>query len=236
MRKNLLSVSADSKTTKGEKFGFLTGMLGFAPFDLSGVNVCPFAKVAGCADACLNTAGRGGFSNVQKARLNKTLFFFNEREAFFDNLWLDIEKLTRRADRLGMVPAVRLNGLSDIEWEGESFTRDGIEYPNIFAAFPNVQFYDYTKNPRRDRLPPNYDLTFSLSGAKDFARFNALALSRGMRSAAVYRGPMPREFMGRRTISGDDSDLRFLEGSKRIVMLKARGKARTDRGAFVFDF
>jgi hypothetical protein len=236
MRKNLLSISADAKTTKGEKLGYLTGMLSLAPFNLSGVNVCPFAKVAGCFKPCLNLSGRGAFSNVQKARLNKTLFFFNERETFFDNLWLDIEKLSRLADRRGMIPVVRLNGLSDIEWEGETFTRDGIEYPNIFAAFPNVQFYDYTKNPRRDRLPKNYDLTFSLSGAKDFARFNALALSRGMRCAAVYRGPMPREFMGRRTINGDDTDLRFLDRPERIIMLKAKGKARTDRGAFVFDF
>jgi hypothetical protein len=40
---------------------------------------------------------------------------------------------------------VRLNGTSDIRWELIPVTIDGIEYRNLMEAFPELQFYDYTK-------------------------------------------------------------------------------------------
>lgn len=52
----------NQKTLKGEGRGYLTGVLHLAPFNLSGVNVCPMAELAGCYEACLNTAGRGGIA------------------------------------------------------------------------------------------------------------------------------------------------------------------------------
>ena len=39
--KKLLSVSADAKTIKGEKFNVLTGILYLAPHNISGFLVCP---------------------------------------------------------------------------------------------------------------------------------------------------------------------------------------------------
>ena len=77
--------SGNSKTIKGEKLGWTTFGLHLAPFNLAGKNVCAHAS-AGCAAACLNTAGRGAMSNVQKSRIAKTQKFFADKNAFFDAL------------------------------------------------------------------------------------------------------------------------------------------------------
>ena len=50
--------NGNAKTIKGEKLGFITFGLHLAPFNLSGFNACAWAS-KGCAEACLNTAGRG---------------------------------------------------------------------------------------------------------------------------------------------------------------------------------
>jgi len=173
---------------------------------------------------------------VQIARLKKTLYYLENRAHFFENLSRDIEAVIRKAERENLTPVIRLNGTSDILWESQFFLRAGIEYKNIFEAFPETQFYDYTKDSiNRDVLPANYDLTFSLSGAKGFQKFNNLAISKGMRCAAVFRDRLPAKFMGRTVFNGDESDLRFLEDKNIIIGLKAKGRARHDKTGFVFD-
>ena len=223
----LLSVNADTKTIKSNKAGFLTGILYLAPYDLSGVNLCPFAKVAECHVACLNTAGRGVFNNVKSARLRKAKLFNDNRGEFMAQLIEDIHKLKAQAKKKNLQAVVRLNGTSDIEWEkimlGEF---------NIFGLFPDLQFYDYTKNPNRKNLPANYDLTFSYSGVESFIKFNRQALSNNMRIATVFR-IMPSEFLGRQVINGDDHDARFIEDKNLVIGLKAKGKARQDKTGFV---
>ena len=52
----------------------MTFGLHLAPHTLSGYNVCPHAS-KGCAEACLNTAGRGRMNMVQDARIKKTIMF-----------------------------------------------------------------------------------------------------------------------------------------------------------------
>lgn len=223
----LLSVNADSKTIKSNKAGFLTGILYLAPYDLSGVNLCPFAKVAECHVACLNTAGRGNFSNVKNARLRKAKLFNNNRGEFMAQLIEDIHKLKHQAKKQNLQAVVRLNGTSDIEWEN---IRVG-EF-NIFGLFPELQFYDYTKNPNRKNLPANYDLTFSYSGVESFIKFNRQALNNNMRIATVFK-IMPAEFLGRKVINGDEHDARFIEDKNVIIGLKAKGKAKKDLSGFV---
>ena len=227
MTYKLLSVNADTKTIKSNKAGFLTGILYLAPYDLSGVNLCPFAKVAECHVACLNTAGRGVFSNVKEARLRKAKLFNENRGEFMAQLIEDIHKLKRQAKKKNLQPVVRLNGTSDIEWEN---IRVG-EF-NIFELFPDLQFYDYTKSPFRKNLPANYDLTFSYSGVDSFIKFNRQALSNNMRIATVFK-IMPSEFLGRQVINGEDSDARFIEDKNLVIGLKAKGKARYDKTGFV---
>jgi hypothetical protein len=235
--KQMLSISADAKTIKGQTQGYLTGILYLAPADMAGYkNVCPFAIKAGCYEGCLNTAGRGAFSNVQTARFNKTAMFFENKELFFYNTVKSIIRLIKRAIRLNLIPVVRLNGTSDIQWENESFSFDGIQYDNIMAMFPDVQFYDYTKIPTRKNIPTNYDLTFSYSGIHGFqAHYNKAKQNPVYKRFAVVFDKaqnIPTLFDGMKTIDGDKTDLRFLDGVG-IVALYAKGKAKKDLSGFV---
>jgi hypothetical protein len=234
--KALLSVSSDAKTVKGETLGFLTGILYLAPATTTKWNTCPMAKIAQCDKACLNTAGRGAFSSVQTARVNKTVWFFEERQTFMQQLVVDIKRVIRKAKRKGLVPLIRLNGTSDIRWETVGFSDiDGTEYVNIFAAFPDVTFYDYTKDANRKDLPANYDLTFSYSGVQGFQPFVQIAIAKGMRMAVVFRKEqdIPNTFKGISVVSGDKSDVRHLDDDGVIVGLYAKGKAKLDTTGFV---
>jgi len=224
----LLGVSTDAKTIKGETKGVLTGIMYLAPHKLSGTNVCPMAELAGCVAGCLNTAGRGRFTNTQLARIRKTNLWNSDREWFVTRLQRDIRSLIRKANRLGMTPMVRLNGTSDIRWE--------IETPELFEEFADVQFYDYTKIPNRKNLPDNYHLTFSYSGANERYRdFYRAARDNGMNVAVVFRKFIPETFLGMPVVNGDESDIRPLDPQGVVVGLKAKGKAKQDTSGFVVD-
>lgn len=231
--KTLLSIDTNAKTVKGQTLGFLTGILYLAPSDQSGHQICPMAKLAQCEAPCLYTAGRGAMSSVQRARLNRTALFFNERDWFMQQLVQDVAALVRKAARRGMTPLVRLNGTSDIRWENIRMA-DG---RTIFEAFPDVQFYDYTKLANRRDVPANYDLTFSYSGAAGFREYARRAIDAGMRVAVVFRTreSIPETFQGLQCIGGDDSDVRHLEPRGVVVALYAKGPARRDMSGFVID-
>jgi hypothetical protein len=223
-----LLTMANAKTVKGEVLGFLTGILYLAPHWISGRNVCPLAT-DGCSAACLYSAGRGAYTNVQEARIRKTHEFFADRELFMRTLDNDIGALLRKAERMGLTPAIRLNGTSDIRWE--TIPVDGAE--NIMALYPTVQFYDYTKIPNRRGLPANYHLTFSR--AESNADHIQTALDHGMNVAVVFRKELPETYLGLPVINGDVSDVRFNDPAPCIVGLKAKGKARKDTSGFVVD-
>jgi hypothetical protein len=156
-----LLTPGNPKTEKGRGAGYWTFILHLAPAKLSGFQTCPMAT-NGCRAACLNTAGRGGMmagvsrltldmveagirNTIQKARIRKTRAFFEHRLDFMDILHADITKAIRLARKGGFRPAFRLNGTSDIRWE----TVPVRGFRNIMDAFPDVQFYDYTKLPNR---------------------------------------------------------------------------------------
>jgi hypothetical protein len=223
MKYKYLSVGNDAKTVKGQKKGYLTGILYLAPAQQAGgKTVCPFST-AGCRRVCLYTAGRGAFNVVQQARIRKTQEWFADPVAFVAALKEDIKGLVKDATNKGLTPAVRLNGTSDIEWE---------KY-GIMEEFPFLQFYDYTKWPynRRQNLPPNYHLTYSLS-ERDSSETTSWGWwkLRKVNTAAVFFGDLPTTFLNRPVINGDESDLRFTDPPGVIVGLKVKGKARTDMG------
>jgi hypothetical protein len=151
-------------------------------------------------------------------------------------LVVDITKLINKARKQGLQPLVRLNGTSDIRWEAVSFVDiNGVEQTNIFDVFPDVQFYDYTKDVNRKALPSNYDLTFSYSGVEGFQPFVDKAVSKGMRMAVVFRkeSEIPMTFKGIKVVSGDKSDVRHLDDDAVIVGLYAKGQAKLDNTGFV---
>ena len=221
--------TANPKIQKGTKMGYLSFILHLAPSDLSGKNTCPKAT-PGCIAACLNTAGRGGMFKrgettnvIQKARIRKTEYFFADRAAFMDDLVSDIMRAVNYARRKGLTPVFRLNGTSDLSWEKYP-TRYGAD--NIFAQFPTIQFYDYTKVlGRKVKHLPNYHLTFSKADGNDADV--AEALLQGMSVVAVY------DAIPEGTPSADETDLRFLDPKGIMLGLKAKGRAKKDYSGFV---
>jgi hypothetical protein len=237
---SLIRAGNNAKTIKGDKKSqYVTAIMYLAPADLAGgKTVCPFADKAGCKAGCLNTSGHGSFNSVQQARINKTRRFLSDRTQFMLDLFNDIEKFVAKCNKYGRLPAVRLNGTSDIAFE--HIPVNG--YANIMAAFPQVQFYDYTKIYKRayNTLPDNYNLTLSYSGAnRDYAArvFNA-HFETGTNLAVVYRTKEQATLHAEYTanvVYGDDTDLRFLDPQGSIVALYAKGKARSDKSGFVID-
>ena len=232
--KLLSEASTNAKMAKNEQFsGYLSAILHLAPSTLSGHNVCPAAS-KGCAMACLNTAGRGRFNNVQEARIRKTKLLYSNQTEFMANLIKDINSLVKKATKQNKKAVVRLNGTSDIDWENIKLAEHAGK--NIFELFNNVQFYDYTKriNRLKNKLPKNYHLTFSLS--ENNKRVAQLALAKGFNVAAVFRTNMPKQYMGRRVKEGISHDFRFKEGYKGLIIgLTAKGKAKKDISGFVID-
>ena len=226
----LLSINSDTKTSKGKKFGYLTGILYLAPHKISGRNFCPNAS-KGCAEACLYSAGRGKFTNVQQARINKSRYFIENRQEFMLNLINSIEKLIRKAERENLIPVVRLNGTSDINWENIKINPYRL---NIFELFPTVQFYDYTKSMSRASLVKidNYHLTFSRSEDNDLAVRKLNKFYNDVNIAVVF-DKLPKKYLGRKVINGDLSDLRFKDDAGVIVGLIAKGDAKKDFSNFV---
>lgn len=227
MSLKLLGINGDAKTVKGTKYGFLTGILYLAPANISGWEVCP-SRSEGCTAACLFTAGRGAYDNVKDARVRKTQLLFKNRAEFLAILDNDIRLLKVKAAKKGMVPCVRLNGTSDLGWEG--IARE------LMQKYPDVQFYDYTKVLGRmlrfleGKFPSNYHLTFSKSESNDADVLQVL--QNGGNVAVVFKN-MPVQYNGYNVVDGDASDLRFLDSTNVIVGLKAKGKARKDTSGFV---
>lgn len=245
-----LLTTGNPKVAKGEAHGVLTAIMHLAPSTLSGRNTCPHAT-AGCAAACLNTAGRGGIgldadglNVIQAARIRRTRYFHRDRAAFLAALVTEVEAHVRTAERHGLRPAVRLNGTSDLPWESFPVTRGGETFPHIFAAFPAVTFYDYTKWPLRLRKVsaiPNYSLTFSLSEHPDADARAADYLAAGHGVAVVFgvrkSAPLPDAYALAGhiapVIDGDATDLRFTDPAGVIVGLRAKGRGKRDTSGFV---
>ena len=221
--------TANPKIQKGTKLGYLSFILHLAPADLSGRETCP-KRTAGCTSACLNTAGRGGMFKkgektnvIQKARIRKTKYFFEDRDAFMKDLYQDIVKAKKFADKQGLIPVFRLNGTSDLSWEKYEVGTTGL---NLFQLFPTTQFYDYTKVlGRKISHLPNYHLTFSKADGNDADV--AKALEQGLSVVAVY------DEIPQGVPSADETDLRFLDPKGTMLGLKAKGRAKKDYSGFV---
>jgi hypothetical protein len=216
----------NTKTVKGEKYGWKTYIMYLAPFtqNETGKNICSHAS-SGCVEACLFGAGRGGmYTSVEQARINKTNYLLADRPQFFAQLVKEIGKLVAKHEKNEEQVCVRLNGTSDLAWE-KFKVQDG---KTLMELFPSVQFYDYTKNHLRFErvLPTNYHLTFSRSENNEEHVENILA--KGY-SVAVVFDELPETYKGYKVINGDDSDLTFLQPNGVILGLKY--KKMTGRGA-----
>ena len=219
--------SANLKLGKSGTYG-----LSLAAAGLSGSWQCCRYRTAGCESVCLESAGKGSLDSVQRGRIWKTRLLGSHPEFFIRELAGELRSALGRRPldslgrRYGRVP-VRLNVLSDLAWE--RFAPALFQDPTLKAC----QYYDYTKNPRRD-APANYHLTFSAS-----ERTSDLVAAAGHYGtvAVVFstlRGrPLPSRWDGLPVLDGDVSDSRWQDAAG-IVGLRAKGLAvGDDAGGFV---
>ena len=221
----LIGVGNNAKTVKGDGSEYLTAILYLLPDNF----LCPMSEIAGCKEPCLNTAGRGRFDNVQKARHRKSLMLKKLPEEFEKLLRVDLDKFQRYCQRRDIQPVVRLNGTSDRNWK------------NIIVDYPDIQFYDYTKvfNRVSKNWPSNYHLTLSYSEASEYYRDKVVEYANKYNAnmAVVFRDKnnIPDTFLDRPVIDGDSDDLRFLDPDNVVVALYAKGGAKRDTTGFVID-
>jgi hypothetical protein len=255
--KGRLITTANTKVEKNIKDGFYTGVVHLLPdYDIE--RVCPFAGL--CSKLCLTNAGNPAYlAGKLKARYARTALCFENRQLFLFYLAIDIARHCIDAAKLGLNPAIRPNGTSDIPFESKAYrllvtaammpllARYGVNAEigkayTIFELFPEVQFYDYTKiYARLGREPENYHLTFSLDGQNN-VNSAELALRRGY-SVAIpfYTLPDSVELNGRiySVFDADKTDFRPLDPRGQIAGLKykrnAGGKANNVNNGFIIE-
>jgi len=229
-------LTRNPKLVKSDKEDVLTAGIAMAASWASGYNGCNDASI-GCGLACLTYSGHGqkhmvidGSHHVHIARVTRMLLWMEYRDQFKARLLHEIGLHKRKADRLGVTCSVRPNVVQDVMWEKL--------FPEMFSAFPDVVFYDYTKNIRRDVSHiPNYSLTFSLNESNGL--FIETAFMKGWNVAVVLRNAdkvLPKQFMGKRVINGDAHDYRPSDPRGVFVGLLPKGRtAWQDTSGFVYD-
>jgi hypothetical protein len=222
--------SSSPKIIKSDKAGkgYLSAILYLAPYKSSGLhNVCANAS-KGCVASCLFYSGRGRCNNVQNARIKKTNWLFDNTTTFINQLYKDFELFQKKCKKLNQKPAIRLNGTSDLAWSRFKKT--------IYTDWPDIQFYDYTKNYytalnwANGLYPKNYHLTFSRSENNEKQCRDLL--DRGVNVAVVFWPKIPKTYWRHHVFNADETDLRFIDKFG-VQGLLAKGKAKKDTTGFV---
>lgn len=240
MQNRIFSVDS-AKAIKAQEYGYLNAIHYMAPYSVAGVgNLCPSAT-KGCKELCLGLhSGQAGMvkhdddiNAVRQSRIDKARRFMRDRAEYMADVVRSIELTARKAQNMDLILCVRMNGSTDISWEGIACVRNGVKYRNLMEAFPEIQFVDYTKIASRmgRRLPANYHLTFSRNEENDNVVDAIVALGG---NAAVVFDELPETWRGMRVIDGDKHDLRHLDPRGVIVGLTPKGrKAKRDTSGFV---
>lgn len=216
--RRMLSVDT-AKNAKGEKLGYMTGILFLSPATESGLIDMCLGRNSHCTKACLgHSTGHLRFDKSRASRVDKTQMFVENRQLFLECVEWDIGMVIRRAERLGLTPVFRVNGSSDRPDVAMHFAR----------KYPTVQFYDYSKLPKAElRVMPNYGITFSYSGTNLMEALRAL--NAGVNVSVVFAVAkdqhLPATWHGFPVIDGDTHDLRFLDPQGVVVGLRAKGAA-----------
>jgi hypothetical protein len=200
-----------------------TGLYLAPAYQYGKLNSCSH-RTKECEQACLVGSGRArmelvtGSRMIRDCREVKTRLFYENTNYFMQWLIAEIIRDKAKVEKQGHFYAVRLNCTSDIDWANVL-----VNGQNIFEIFPDVQFYDYSKNPSKFiDIAKNYHLTFSYTG-KNASKANEL-LNKGFNVAVVFNTkankPLPETFAGIKVVDGDLTDYRVTDGSGVIVGLR----------------
>lgn len=220
------------KAIKARKLGWMNAINYMAPHRSANVgDLCGNAS-PGCINICLGKESGAAalYPAVMQSRIRKAQWFMRDRKAYVAEMLKHIDNARNQARKAKLALCVRLNGATDLAWEGLT--------PQAFACNPDIQFVDYTKSVKRalahaaGKMPANYHLTFSRSETNEADC--KLVLAAGGNVAVVSSLPMPEKYLGYAVIDGDESDLRHLDPRNVVVWLTPKGnKAKKDKSGFV---
>lgn len=217
-------VNISAKMIKNEKVsGQMTYVIYLAPAMESGYNMCANSTPE-CRLGCLSTSGHAGMellsgkNRIKNSRIKKSKLFVENNQFYMGWMFAEIRKYQKKAAKKGLEFSCRLNGTSDIDYT--QFKVDGL---NVYETFPEVQFYDYTKNPIKFyNTPTNYHLTFSYSGRNEPTAIKLL--NKGENVAVVFNvknaKQLPKTFMGYTVSNGDLTDYRKDDETGIVIGLK----------------
>lgn len=255
--KNRIYSLDSAKAVKAIEYGYLNAIHYGAPHKQAGVgNLCSHASPA-CIAACLGwesgqaamVANDTDINSVRQSRIDKMIRFMTDRAAYMWDMALSTALAYRKARKAKLKLCARLNGSTDIAWEGIALDIDATQaarlskitghrikpghYANMFALFHFVQFVDYTKNHLRlnRSRPANYHLTLSRSEINESQCVTALRA--GHNVAVVFGDGLPYSWRGFPVVNGDLHDLRHMDPRGGYVIgLSPKGrKAKRDKSS-----
>ena len=226
------SINSSQKIAKGKKENYNSLILYLSASKNAGVELCSFAS-AGCRLACLVGAGhallekRAGKLTIARARVVKSWVCHFRADLARAILQAEIITAQKSAQRAGASFCVRLNGTSDISWN------------ELIEKNPDIQFYDYTKNPERQPRK-NYHLTFSYSMRARLTHYKQ-ALCNGLNLAVpIIKADFDKCLQLAKTFDADITDLRFLDKQRAgFALLRAKTTENSEAGeqySFLLNF
>ena len=212
-----LFTASSAKLDKSQTEQWLNAVLYLEP-SVDYKSICQ-ASSAGCRASCLTNSGMMRMPAQTNARVQRTKMYLTERDNFMVQLEKEITAYLLKATKAGKKLALRLNGTSDLDWF------------EVYAKFPQVQFYEYTKRPDivlRAKKTSNLHVTFSRNEKTKDSTMQRIIES-GANVAVVFddKKQMPLTYMGMNVINGDAHDRRFEDGTTQIVGLKLKGTNAT---------
>jgi hypothetical protein len=209
----------------------------------SGFNAC--ANAGFCQRACLHYCGRNECahahedagdpfrSSITLGRFRRTFRMLHAQAGLYKDLRRECMLLAKHAREAGLVPVIRLNGLSDLPNLADKLAQD------VQAENPAIRFLDYTKiamysnthpsEPRLSWYRSRVYRSYSVSEASGSVAFAEKLLRNGHSVSVV--GDRPWEpgitWEGYPTINGDLHDIRFADPAGTVAWLSPKGPART---------
>jgi hypothetical protein len=198
------------------------------------INTCPYA--GDCKEYCLRATGNIQMKSSARSRYLKTWFFYTQPLAFLRIIVTEIISNAASANRERRGYYLRLNGMSDIEWERFLYI------DALVKSTPGLRgFYDYTKHPKKNRIdmaqripgglpfPAKYRLIFSWDEKKQTPKRAAEWLNYGGSLSVVYPYSAKELIQKIRKKNrsfikfGDEDDNRFKDKPRSIIFLKNKG-------------
>ena len=197
------------------------------------INTCIHAGL--CKGPCLRNTGNMQLDTSGRSRYVKTWFFYTEPLAFLRKLILEIISNSSSCYNNKKKYYLRLNGMSDIEWERFIYIDSLVKSTKGLYGF-----YDYTKYPIAQRIgmahkvagglpfPKKYKLIYSWDEKKVAPKRAFEWMKWGASISVVYPFSKKEEVRkmikkNRFLITGDEDDNRFKDRPNCIVLLKNKG-------------